>query len=158
MVIDPEFAFFGPMAYDVGALIANLLMAYISADAWIEDKEVKEKQKEYLLKITGEVIDLFNEKFLKTWDEVVTDDMAKVEGFKEHYLEDVLINTAGVSGCEMIRRTVGFAHVKDLDAIPNNDKRIDAKKTNILMAKDLIKNRAAFTSGEEYINLIKKYF
>ncbi len=158
MVIDPEFAFFGPMAYDVGALVANLLMAYISADAWIEDKEVKEKQKEYLLKTTGEVIDLFNEKFLKTWDEVVTDDMAKVEGFKEHYLEDVLINTAGVSGCEMIRRTVGFAHVKDLDAIPNNDKRIDAKKTNILMAKDLIKNRAAFTSGEEYINLIKKYF
>lgn len=27
-VIDPEFAFYGPMGFDLGALIANLLLAY----------------------------------------------------------------------------------------------------------------------------------
>src|SRR5262245_65272953 len=30
-VIDPEFAFFGPMGFDVGAVLANLLMAYLAS-------------------------------------------------------------------------------------------------------------------------------
>lgn len=157
-VIDPEFAFYGPMAYDTGALVANLIMAYISADAWIEDEEVKNRQKDYLLNALKDTVNLFNEKFLALWDEVVTDDMAKVPGFKEHYLNDVLVNTAGVTGCEMTRRTVGFAHVKDLDAIPVDAKRIKAKETNLLMAKELIKNRNEYVTGEKYVELIKKYY
>ena len=36
-VIDPEFAFFGPMAYDVGVLIGNLIMNYLSTLARLED-------------------------------------------------------------------------------------------------------------------------
>ena len=30
-VIDPEFAFYGPMGFDLGAFIANLLLAYCSS-------------------------------------------------------------------------------------------------------------------------------
>jgi 5-methylthioribose kinase len=157
-VIDPEFAFYGPMAYDIGALFANLIMAYISADAWIENDSVKARQKEYLLETIRDTVNLFNDKFLTLWDDVVTDDMAKVPGFKEFYLNDVLVNTAGVTGCEMTRRTVGFAHVKDLDAIPVLDKRIKAKENNILMAKELIKNRENYLTGEDYVALIKKYY
>ena len=31
-VIDPEFAFYGPIGFDVGAVLANLLMAYFASD------------------------------------------------------------------------------------------------------------------------------
>ena len=31
-VIDPEFAFYGPMGFDIGAVIGNLLMAYLASD------------------------------------------------------------------------------------------------------------------------------
>ena len=31
VVIDPEFAFYGPMGFDIGAVIANLLMAYLAS-------------------------------------------------------------------------------------------------------------------------------
>ncbi|MFP4697708.1 MAG: S-methyl-5-thioribose kinase [Eubacteriales bacterium] len=156
-VIDPEFAFYGPMAYDIGALIANLVMNYISTNASLEDGDAKEDQLEYLAQITGEVVDLFKEKSLKLWDEVVTDKMAKVPGFKEWYINDVLVNSAGVAGCEMVRRTVGFAHVKDLDSIPNDKLRETAKKNNILLAKEFIMNRCNITTGKDYIELIKKY-
>lgn len=156
-VIDPEFAFYGPMAYDIGALIANLVMNYISANAILEDGNEKKEFLEYILNATGEVIDLFKEKSLKIWDEVVTDKMAKVDGFKEWYIDNILINTAGVTGCEMIRRSVGFAHVKDLDSIPNDANREKAKKNNILLAKEFIKNRDNMISGKEYIDRIKKY-
>ena len=29
-VIDPEFAFYGPMGFDIGAIVANLLLAYVN--------------------------------------------------------------------------------------------------------------------------------
>ena len=31
VVIDPEFAFYGPMGFDIGAVIANLLMGYLAS-------------------------------------------------------------------------------------------------------------------------------
>ena len=31
-VIDPEFAFYGPMAFDVGKILANLLLAFFACD------------------------------------------------------------------------------------------------------------------------------
>lgn len=31
-VIDPEFAFYGPMGFDVGAFIGNLILAYFAQD------------------------------------------------------------------------------------------------------------------------------
>lgn len=156
-VIDPEFAFYGPMAYDIGALIANLAMNYLSTDATLEDGTIKEKHLAFLLKTIGEVIDLFKVKTLKLWDEVVRDEMAKAPGFKEWYINDVIVNTAGVTGCEMIRRTVGFAHVKDLDIIPDNSRREKAKKANILLAKKFIKNRHRIVDGNVYLKLVKEY-
>ncbi|GAA0178584.1 S-methyl-5-thioribose kinase [Clostridium sediminicola] len=156
-VIDPEFAFYGPMAYDVGALIANLVMNFLSTKAVLTDGDKKDKHLSYLLKSIVEVVDLFKEKSFKIWDDVVKDKMAKVEGFKEWYINDVLVNSAGVAGCEMIRRTVGFAHVKDLDCIPNDSLRQEAKKKNILLAKEFIINRQQLTTGKDYIELIKKF-
>ena len=41
-VFDPEFAFYGPMGYDIGNLIANLLFAWCNGDATIEDPPEKE--------------------------------------------------------------------------------------------------------------------
>ncbi len=155
-VIDPEFAFFGPMAYDVGVLIANLIMNYLSTLARLEDGPQRQAHLDWLIKTTVEVVDLFKEKSLALWDEVVTDEMAKTPGFKEWYIDDVLINSAGVAGCEMCRRTVGFAHVKDLDCIPDDKLREAAKKTNILLAKELIKQRGEFTTGKAYQEFMQK--
>ncbi len=157
-VIDPEFAFYGPISYDVGALIANLVMNYISTDSMVEDEEKREAHKEYLLDTTREVIDVFKEKFLKLFDEVVGDEMAKVPGFKEWYLENIIIDTAGVTGCEMVRRTVGLAHVKDLDDIPQLEKKAEAKKINIFMAKDFIMNRKEIKTGQDFIDIVNKYY
>lgn len=149
-VIDPEFAFYGPMAYDVGALLANLIMNYISTLARLESGPKRDEHLQFLIQTTADIVDQFKEKSLNLWDEVVTDSMAKTPGFKEWYINDVLVNSAGVAGCEMCRRTVGFAHVKDLDSIPDDHKREAAKKENLLLAKELIKNRDQFTTGAAY--------
>lgn len=41
--IDPEFGFYGPMGFDVGAFLGNLILAYISQDGHAtaqDDREV----------------------------------------------------------------------------------------------------------------------
>ena len=155
-VIDPEFAFYGPIAYDVGALIANLIMNYLYTKTR-EDSDEKVAHEKWLESAIVDCIDMFADKFLKAFKESATDEMAKVDGFDKWYLNEILVGTAGVTGCEMVRRTVGFAHVKDLDCIEDDEKRKWAKQTNILMAKELIKSRSKIVTGKDYLKVIEKF-
>ncbi|MBF9017960.1 MULTISPECIES: S-methyl-5-thioribose kinase [unclassified Oceanispirochaeta] len=156
-VIDPEFAFYGPMAYDIGNVIANLIMNYLSAFYSMADGDKKDNFCRYMLSTIKDTVDVTKAKFLSVWDDVVTDAMAKKKGFKEHYIEDVFVNTAGVCGCEMTRRTVGFAQVKDLNSIEDDTARYKAKTTNLLIAKELIINRTTAVTGQDYLDLLSKY-
>ena len=149
-VFDPEFAFYGPMGYDIGNVIANMFFAWCNGDATIEDEMEKEKFCGWVITCIEEIVDKFIEKFKISFKENVTDTMAKTEGFLEYYLNSVLTDTAGVAGHESIRRTVGMANVKDLTSIADEKKRARAEKIVITLAKDYIKNRVKFTSGAAY--------
>lgn len=47
-VIDPEFAFYGPMGFDIGALIGNLILAYFSQDGHANEQNDR-KVRPYLI-------------------------------------------------------------------------------------------------------------
>ncbi|WP_313578064.1 S-methyl-5-thioribose kinase [Lacrimispora sp.] len=155
-IFDPEFAFFGPMGYDIGNVIANMFFAWCNGDATIEDEKEKEDFCGWCLSTISDIVDLFIEKFNKAFDEHVTETMAKVPGFKEWYLEGILSDTAGVAGLESIRRTVGMANVIDITTIPDEEKRARAEKIVITLAKNYIMNRRGFRSGADYLNAIKE--
>lgn len=154
-VFDPEFAFYGPMGYDVGNIIANLFFAWCHADA-----EAPSGQKEefcgWCLDCIQDTVDLFIRKFRECWDENVRDAMAKTAGFKEYYLSGVLADTAGMAGLESIRRMVGLANVKDITSISDSAKRARAERIVIRLAKDYIINRCSFRSGSDYLAAIRR--
>ena len=50
-VIDTEFAFYGPMAFDVGKLIANVLLSFFALDGHSTPQEPRGKQRAHLLKV-----------------------------------------------------------------------------------------------------------
>ena len=50
-VIDSEFAFFGPIAYDVAAVIQNLALNYLSHYAHTPDKKQRQEYQAYLLEL-----------------------------------------------------------------------------------------------------------
>lgn len=156
-VIDPEFGFYGPMGYDIGLLIANLNMNYISTKASVGPGSQKNSHLTFLRTSIQETIDLFISKSMAIWDEVVNDQMAKSNGFKEWYINNVITDAAGAAGCEMIRRTVGFAHVQDLDQIADDSARIEAKKANLGLGKALILNRNSITTGADFLHMLDEY-
>lgn len=150
-VFDPEFAFYGPMGYDIGNIVANLIFAYDNGKAAGDEKFCA-----WTLQTIVETLDLFREKFLKVYDECVTDVMARTPGFKEWYLSTIMTDTAAYAGTELIRRTVGMAQVKDVTTIPDEEKRAYAERLNILCAKDYIMNRAAFQRGADYVAAVRR--
>lgn len=150
-VIDPEFAFYGPMGYDVGNVIANLMFALANAQAYEKAEQIK-----WLEDTIVEVIDLFKEKFSKAWDEKASEYTAKYKGFKEYYLDTVLRDTAAVTGLEGIRRIVGIAHVKDITSIQDEEKRTKAERLCMLASKSFIMNREELKTGKDFLEVIKQ--
>jgi 5-methylthioribose kinase len=82
--------------------------------------------------------------------------MAKPSGFAEYYLASIIYDTAACTGLELIRRTVGMAQVKDITTIADKQKRVNAERVDILCAKDCILNRASFSSGQDFVNALKR--
>ena len=50
-VIDSEFAFCGPMAFDVGKLVANLLLTFLALDGHSTEAAPRTAQQVYLLQV-----------------------------------------------------------------------------------------------------------
>lgn len=150
-VFDCEFGTYAPMGYDVGNVLANLIFAYdngLSTD--------DEPFCEWCIKTLEKTLDLFIEKFNKKYDEAVTEPMAKVKGFKEWYLDGILRDTAGYTGTELHRRTVGMANVADIITISDVKKRLLSERINILAGKDCIMNQGRFRKGSDYVAAVLK--
>lgn len=150
-IFDPEFAFYGPIGYDLGNVIANLIFAY--------GKGLEQNNNifnTWVLNTIEEIIDKFIEKFYKYYDKLVTEPMAKVKCFKEDYLKKVLEDTAGYAGTELHRRTVGMAKIKDLTSVENKDFRAYLERLNILCGKEFILYKDKFISGKEFAKAVNE--
>jgi len=148
-VFDPEFAFYGPMGYDIGNVVANLIFAWDNGRAAGDEAFCQ-----WCLDAIRDTMDLFVKKFVKCFDENVTEPMAKVPGFREYYLDSILSDTAAYAGTELHRRTVGMAQVKDVTTIADPEKRAHAERVNILCGKDYILNRTQFKTGADFVNAV----
>lgn len=146
-VIDPEFAFYGPIGFDVGLFMANLIVQTITREN--EDRVT-------ILKHIEQTWEVFSSTFLELWNTKGIDSYKDTDGFKEYYLEKVFRDTLGFAGCELVRRTIGLAHVKDLDGIENDTLRIDSKKRTLHIGQQLILKRNEITSIQAVIALLEE--
>ncbi|MCC3358667.1 S-methyl-5-thioribose kinase [Bacillus sp. REN16] len=131
-VIDPEFAYFGPLGFDLGQFIANLLLNAISRDS---------VNREPLYQHIEKTWEVFSQNFSQAWKNDAVELYRDTEGYLEYVLEQAFEDAIGFAGCELIRRTIGLAHVADLDGIENLEKRISAKQYALRLGKELIHNR-----------------
>lgn len=144
-VIDPEFAYYGPMGFDVGAVIGNLLLNYAGQLHWSADEASRTSYREYLLETVKSIWTQFDRKFRAHWNEANVDRLARTTaGYQDDYMRRLLQDSIGYAGCKMVRRIVGLAHVADIDRIPDAAAREKAQRIALRIGKTLIKgNRDA---------------
>jgi 5-methylthioribose kinase len=58
-VIDPEFTYFGPMGFDIGAVLGNLALSYASQEFHAKDTQVRTEYREWLLGTIKAVWEIF---------------------------------------------------------------------------------------------------
>ena len=158
-VIDPEFSFIGPFGFDIGALIANLIMSYTSHVAL----ETKDEYKQWLLLTIEEVLQKFEEKFLSLWKEqgqsalITTGFIDEIEfnEYKKEFMTKIFQDSLGFAGCKMSRRMFGAAGVADIRDIQDEVKKDKAIKMTLDIAKVLVKDREKFTEIKTLIEIIK---
>ncbi|AZH28755.1 S-methyl-5-thioribose kinase [Paenibacillus sp. M-152] len=137
-VIDPEFAFYGPMGFDIGAVIANLLLNYAAQPGWTSGEKALKERRDWLLETAIQVWEQFESRFRTLWDKHVTDHLARTPGYQDLYLQKVLQDTIGFAGCKVIRRIISLSHVADIDTIADPDIKEAAERLALAIGKALV--------------------
>lgn len=155
-VFDPEFAFYGPMGYDLGNVVAHMIFAKFHSLAMQEEGPEKKRFQTWTDSVIRDSIDLFARKFDTEFDKICTDPMAKTPGFRKYYLDQALHDAAGTAGCELIRRIVGVSKVKDITNIADHALRAEQEKKMISIAKDFVLQRETLTDGQQFMDIINR--
>jgi 5-methylthioribose kinase len=151
-VIDPEFAYYGPMGFDVGAVLGNLVLSYASHLAHSPDPQRRAEYQGYLLQLTADVWEQFAARFDALWRE---QDPAAPEGFRRPFLLALLRDAVGFAACKMIRRVLGVAHVIDLEQIADPAERARAESWTLSIAERMLLQRATIADSAGLIALIR---
>lgn len=151
-VIDPEFAFYGPMGYDIGNVIGNLFFPLVK-NKFYEKNEVFD---EWLSQAIADIFDLVKEKLSVSYDQKVTLSLYQNAVFKDNYLKEVMADSLGYAGTEIIRRTIGDSQVKEVKAAPIGDTRIQMERTLLKLGENLINRRYEIGVGNELLQKLKQ--
>lgn len=155
MVLDPEFAYYGPAGYDVGNIIAHFVFAWIHAEITMENSAQCLEFQNWMADTIDKTIALFREKSVQILRSDGIDPMYAAHGFAEWYVDDILNDTAGYVGTEIIRRVVGSAKFNFVESITEPEKRIPMERICILAAKSFILNRdGGFRNGSDYLRTV----
>jgi 5-methylthioribose kinase len=157
-IIDPEFAFMGPMGFDVGAVIANFLINYFSHDGHEEAPGERDAYRERVLSMTEQIWTSFRAEFLDLWRENPTGDAypvslfegeagaAVLEAERHAYMDRLWTDTVGFAAAKMIRRILGLAHNIDLELIKDADRRATCEARALTLARDMMVHTGDYSS------------
>jgi 5-methylthioribose kinase len=160
-IIDPEFAFYGPIGFDLGAFFGNLLLSWYSQFGHETAEEDRARQRAWILEQVTVFWTTFRGCFLSLWsDQAAGDafpaamfsapaDAAALASARDAFVDTLFRDMLGFGACKMIRRILGFAHVLDLEGIRDPDVRARCEAAALEMAATLLRHPEHFRSMDD---------
>jgi 5-methylthioribose kinase len=165
-VIDPEFAFYGPIGFDLGAYFGNLLLSWYSQPGHATADDDRLAYQKWILDEARTFWETFRRHFLALWtDHAKGDacpiamfsapgDAAVLEAARNAYLDSLFADMLGFAACKMIRRILGFAHVIDFDRIADANRRAQCEAGALAMARRLLTHPDEFRSIDDVLDAV----
>ena len=153
-MIDPEFGFFGPIGFDIGSFIGNLLLNYCAQAGHIEDFVARRNYQTHLLSCIVDTYSLFEQQWLELIRTKTLDESLAPVGYAQYFMKNVLQDAVGYCGAELIRRTIGLAHVSDIDSISDDNARLTVQKQTLALGEQLILNAQTCNNKEAFFSLL----
>ncbi|AND90127.1 S-methyl-5-thioribose kinase [Bradyrhizobium diazoefficiens] len=167
-VIDPEFAFYGPMGFDVGAVLANLLMAYFASAGHERAPGERAAFEGWVLETVEQVWTAFAGKFLDLWRSHAAGDAfpaslfagengaARLEAERQAYMQRLFAETVGFAAAKIIRRIFGLAHNIDFELIEDPKKRAISEARAVRLARAMMVETGAFRTIADVTGAARK--
>jgi 5-methylthioribose kinase len=167
-VIDPEFAFYGPIGFDLGAFFGNLLLSWYSQPGHATQQDNRVAYQHWILEQARTYWESFRGRFAALWAENANGDVLPVSMFarpgeaitleaaRSAFLDRLFADMLGFAACKMIRRIVGFAHVIDFDRIQDAGVRARCEASALAMARTLLTHPAQFHSMQDVIDAVPR--
>jgi 5-methylthioribose kinase len=155
-VIDPEFAFYGPMGFDIGAVIGNLLMSYLASSGHERSPGERRAFEAWVLETTENVWTQFSRKFIELWRTEAKGDAypvalfagpggaARLEAERQVYMDRLFSDTVGFSAAKIIRRILGLAHNIDFELIEDPRLRAVCEARSLRLAREMMVDTTSF--------------
>jgi 5-methylthioribose kinase len=153
-MIDPEFGFFGPIGFDIGSFIGNLLLNYCAQAGHIDDFVARRNYQTHLLSCIVDTYSLFEQQWLELIRIKTTDESLAPVSYAQYFMKNVLQDAVGYCGAELIRRTIGLAHVSDIDSISDDNARLTVQKQTLALGEQLILNAQTCNNKEAFLSLL----
>jgi 5-methylthioribose kinase len=167
-VIDPEFAFYGPIGFDLGAFFGNLLLNWYSQPGHSTANDDRVAYQEWILQQARIFWETFRRCFLALWSEhakgdafpaamfSTPGDIATLQSARNAFLDSLFADMLGFGACKMIRRILGFAHVIDFESIQDAALRADCEASALVMAHTLLTHPEQFQSVDDVIDAVPR--
>jgi len=162
-VIDPEFAFYGPIGFDLGAFFGNLLLGWFAQPGHGTASDDRVAYQAWILDQAATFWEAFRSRFLALWGEHANGDAypialfeapeeaAALQAARGAFMDSLFADMLGFGACKMIRRILGFAHVIDFDRILDPNRRGRCEAGALAMARELLTQPGQFTSVDGVI-------
>ena len=163
-VIDPEFAFYGPMGFDVGILLANFFLAWYGQGARAPGGADATHTQDWLLRTAAQCWDGFAQQFMQLWQAhehggagfIGRDlDGASAQAYRDAFMRQVFQDSLGFAGCEMVRRVLGLAKVADIADVADPVARASAETGALRLAERLLLQRHQAGSMQDVLTWVR---
>jgi 5-methylthioribose kinase len=167
-VIDPEFAFYGPIGFDLGAFFGNLLLNWYAQAGHATALDDRTAYRDWILAQAKMFWETFRDRFLGLWAEHATGDAfpravfadaadaAALAAARAAFVDSLFADMLGFAACKMIRRIVGFAHVIDFDWIADAALRARCEAGALAMARELLTHPERFQSVDDVLDAVPR--
>ncbi|HEN3601493.1 TPA: S-methyl-5-thioribose kinase [Yersinia enterocolitica] len=153
--IDAEFGFYGPIGFDMGTALGNLLLNYCGLPGLAGPRDAA-AGREQRLKDIHILWETFAHRFLALSEEKTQDSALATAGYALLFLQQVWQDAVGYCGSELIRRTIGLAHVADLDSIADDEMRRACQRHALSLGRTLILAAPRIDSIDDLIARIRQ--
>ncbi|MBF2735370.1 MAG: S-methyl-5-thioribose kinase [Betaproteobacteria bacterium AqS2] len=154
-VIDPEFAFFGPMGFDVGKLIANFLISFFSQRGHENAPGARDPYRQWLLQEAEALWTGFDREFRALWNDpaqaagdawprALHPDPAALAAEQDRYLGSLYADAVGFCGTSLTRRVLGIAHNIDYEHIADEQLRASCEARALELSHRLLTDPGRF--------------
>lgn len=157
-VIDMEYTFAGPISFDLGYLLFNVIGQYCaSAFRPYKDFEQRNNFRISMLDTLTGVVDSFQRHFKEYWKQDAKPEYQDApESFLDHFLEQMIPELIGYAGIVNMYRLTSTHDYPDFDTIKDDTQRINAKKLCLIISRKMLLDRNEFSSMQDLVDVILK--